>query len=53
MHGGPVAPYDPPMNVGDPHPPAAPEASEADENGITPSETAEIEAHLRSLGYID
>ena len=47
------APYDLSMNVSEPITPAAPEATEAEENGITASESAEIEAHLRGLGYIE
>ena len=53
MPGGHKAPYDLVMNVGEPRTSAAPDATEADDNGITPSESAEIEAHLRSLGYIE
>jgi hypothetical protein len=53
MPGGQRAPYDLSMNVGEPHPPASSDATDVEENGITTSESAEIEAHLRSLGYIE
>lgn len=51
--GGQRAPYDLSMNVSEPRTPATSDATEVEENGITTSESAEIEAHLRSLGYIE
>jgi len=51
--GGPPGPHDLSMNVSEPRTSAAPDATEEEENGITTSESAEIEAHLRDLGYIE
>ena len=47
------APYDHAMNVSEPRAEAVPDATGVEENGITISESAEIEAHLRGLGYIE